>query len=129
MSFRHLVKAANAASFGWQLSGSRSYLAAQVPALIEAPVEPPWPRDAFEVVFAPVIELELVITPEYNHSVPGVLKNAIDSVWVSFAFRNKPIMTVGYSGGMAGGVRTIEHLAQIAIEAVPLLKTLSLPPT
>jgi hypothetical protein len=38
MTFRHLVKAANAASFGWQLSGSRSYLAAQVAALIEAPV-------------------------------------------------------------------------------------------
>jgi hypothetical protein len=32
MSFRHLVNAANAASFGWQLSGSRTYLAAQVPA-------------------------------------------------------------------------------------------------
>src|ERR1700683_3696515 len=32
----------------------------------------------------------LMITPEYNHSVPAVLKNAIDSVFVSFAFRNKP---------------------------------------
>jgi NAD(P)H-dependent FMN reductase len=64
----------------------------------------------------------LVITPEYNHSVPAVLKNAIDSVFVSFAFRNKPIAAVGYSGGIAGGVRAIEHLAQIAIEAemVPL---------
>src|SRR5262245_38761984 len=30
------------------------------------------------------------ITPEYNHSVPAVLKNAIDTVFVSFAFRNKP---------------------------------------
>ncbi len=64
----------------------------------------------------------LFITPEYNHSVPGVLKNAIDSVFVSFAFRNKPMVAVGYSGGVAGGVRAIEHLAQIAIEAelVPL---------
>ena len=59
----------------------------------------------------------LVITPEYNHSVPAVLKNAIDSVFVSFAFRNKPIAAVGYSGGIAGGVRAIEHLAQIAVEA------------
>lgn len=59
----------------------------------------------------------LVVTPEYNHSIPGVLKNAIDSVFVSFAFRNKPVAAVGYSGGMAGGVRAIEHLAQIAIEA------------
>jgi len=64
----------------------------------------------------------LVITPEYNHSVPAVLKNALDSVFVSFAFRNKPVAAVGYSGGIAGGVRAIEHLAQIAIEAemVPL---------
>ena len=30
----------------------------------------------------------LFITPEYNHSIPAVLKNAIDSVFVSFAFRN-----------------------------------------
>jgi NAD(P)H-dependent FMN reductase len=59
----------------------------------------------------------LVITPEYNHSIPSVLKNAIDSVFVSFAFRNKPIAAVGYSGGIAGGVRAIEHLAQIAVEA------------
>ena len=64
----------------------------------------------------------LVITPEYNHSVPAVLKNAIDSVFVSFAFRNKPMSVVGYSGGIAGGVRAIEHLAHIAVEAemVPL---------
>jgi NAD(P)H-dependent FMN reductase len=64
----------------------------------------------------------LVVTPEYNHSVPAVLKNAIDSVFLSFAFRNKPIAVVGYSGGMGGGVRAIEHLAQIAVEAemVPL---------
>jgi NAD(P)H-dependent FMN reductase len=64
----------------------------------------------------------VVITPEYNHSIPGVLKNAIDSVFVSFAFRNKPLLAVGYSGGIAGGIRAIEHLAQIAVEAemVPL---------
>jgi NAD(P)H-dependent FMN reductase len=71
----------------------------------------------------------LVITPEYNHSVPGVLKNAIDNIFVSFAFRNKPLVTVGYSGGIAGGVRAIEHLAQIAIEAelVPLRAAVVIP--
>src|SRR5580704_3091003 len=71
----------------------------------------------------------LVVTPEYNHSVPGVLKNAIDSVWVSFAFRNKPLVAVGYSGGIAGGVRAIEHLAQIAIEAelVPIRTAVVIP--
>lgn len=71
----------------------------------------------------------LVITPEYNHSVPAVLKNAIDSVFVSFAFRNKPIAAVGYSGGIAGGVRAIEHLAQIAVEAEMMpLRTMTILP-
>jgi len=74
-------------------------------------------------------EAYLVVTPEYNHSIPGVLKNAIDSVFVSFAFRNKPLATVGYSGGIAGGVRAIEHLAQIAVEAelVPLRASVIIP--
>jgi NAD(P)H-dependent FMN reductase len=71
----------------------------------------------------------VVVTPEYNHSVPAVLKNAIDSVFVSFAFRQKPIVAVGYSGGIAGGVRAIEHLAQIAVEAemVPLRTAVVIP--
>ncbi|HLH99732.1 MAG TPA: NAD(P)H-dependent oxidoreductase [Acidimicrobiales bacterium] len=59
----------------------------------------------------------LVLTPEYNHSIPGVLKNAIDNVFLSFALRNKPIAAVGYSGGIAAASRAIEHLAHIAIEA------------
>jgi NAD(P)H-dependent FMN reductase len=35
------------------------------------------------------------VTPEYNHSVPAVLKNAIDSVFATFAFRNKPAARTG----------------------------------
>lgn len=71
----------------------------------------------------------LVITPEYNHSLPGELKNAIDSVFVSFAFRNKPLAAVGYSGGVGGGIRAIEHLIQVAVEveAAPLRSTVILP--
>ena len=71
----------------------------------------------------------LVITPEYNHSLPGVLKNAIDSVFVSFAFRNKPMAMIGYSGGIGGGIRALEHLSQVAIEqeAAPLRSTVILP--
>jgi NAD(P)H-dependent FMN reductase len=71
----------------------------------------------------------LFITPEYNHSVPAVLKNAIDSVFASFAFRNKPAAFAGYSGGIAAGVRAIEHLAHIAIEAemVPLRSSVLIP--
>jgi NAD(P)H-dependent FMN reductase len=71
----------------------------------------------------------IFLTPEYNHSLPGVLKNAIDSVWVSFGFRNKPVATVGYSGGIGAGIRAVEHLAQVAIEAeaVPLRNTVLIP--
>lgn len=47
----------------------------------------------------------LFITPEYNHSIPGVLKNAIDSVFASSALRNKPAAAVAYSGGIAAGAR------------------------
>lgn len=71
----------------------------------------------------------LFVTPEYNHSAPAVLKNAIDSVFASFGFRNKVTSFVGYSGGIAGGVRAIEHLSQIAIESemVPLRSCVVLP--
>ena len=41
----------------------------------------------------------VIVTPEYNHSVPGGLKNAIDTVWISFGFRNKPVAFVSYAGG------------------------------
>ena len=58
----------------------------------------------------------MIVTPEYNHSVPGGLKNAIDSVWVSFGFRNKPVAFVSYAGGQTGGVRAIEHLAHVFVE-------------
>jgi NAD(P)H-dependent FMN reductase len=71
----------------------------------------------------------LLVTPEYNHSIPGELKNAIDSVFVSFAFRNKPMAMVGYSSGVGGGIRAIEHLVQVAVEveAAPLRSTVVLP--
>lgn len=71
----------------------------------------------------------LVVTPEYNHSIPGVLKNAFDNVFVSYALRNKPIAAVGYSGGIAAATRAIEHLAHIAIEAdmAPLRSSVLIP--
>jgi len=71
----------------------------------------------------------IFVTAEYNHSIPGVLKNAIDNVFVSFAFRNKPAAFVGYSGGIAAGVRAVEHLAQVTIEAemVPLRNSILIP--
>jgi len=71
----------------------------------------------------------LVVTPEYLHSIPGVLKNALDNVFVSFALRNKPLGAVGYSIGVAAGVRAVEHLHDAAIESemVPLRNTVLIP--
>jgi len=59
----------------------------------------------------------IIVTPEYNHSIPGVLKNAIDSVFFSFRFRHKPVAFVAYSLGATAGARAIEHLTQIMVEA------------
>ena len=51
----------------------------------------------------------IFITPEYNHSVSGALKNAIDFVYGEW--NNKAAGFVGY--GSAGGARAIEHLRGI----------------
>lgn len=59
----------------------------------------------------------LVASPEYNYSVPGVLKNAID--WVSRAkpmpFAGKALGIVSASPGNLGGARMQYHLRQIAV--------------
>lgn len=69
------------------------------------------------------------VTPEYNHSIPAVLKNAIDSVYGSFAFRHKPAAFVGYSAGPMAATRAIEHLALVAVELemMPLRNTVLIP--
>lgn len=74
-------------------------------------------------------DVYLFVTPEYNHSMPAVLKNAIDSVFASFGFRNKAAAFVSYSGGIAAGVRAIEHLAAVAVEAemMPLRSAVIVP--
>src|SRR5690606_2735924 len=52
------------------------------------------------------------VTPEYNHSTSGVLKNAIDYLYAEW--NDKAAAFVGY-GGLGGG-RAIEHLRGIAAE-------------
>jgi len=60
----------------------------------------------------------LIATPEYNYSVPGVLKNAID--WASRPFEDnsldgKPVAIMSASTGMFGGVRAQYHLRQVFV--------------
>jgi NAD(P)H-dependent FMN reductase len=54
----------------------------------------------------------IFVTPEYNHSTSGVLKNAIDYLYAEW--NNKAAAFVSY--GSLGGARAIEHLRGIASE-------------
>jgi chromate reductase, NAD(P)H dehydrogenase (quinone) len=58
----------------------------------------------------------LIATPEYNHSIPGALKNALD--WASRpfatnAFRNKPVAVIGASTGLFGAVWAQAELRKV----------------
>jgi len=57
----------------------------------------------------------LISTPEYNYSIPGVLKNAIDCASRPYgdnAFEHKPVAIMGASPGMMGTARAQYHLRQ-----------------
>lgn len=68
----------------------------------------------------------IIVTPEYNYSVPGVLKNGLD--WLSRMqpqpFAGKPVAIQTASPGMIGGARAQYHLRQslVFLDAVPLNK-------
>jgi chromate reductase len=60
----------------------------------------------------------LIVTPEYNYSIPGVLKNAID--WGSrpygdSAWSGKPAAIMGVSVGNLGTARAQYHLRQVFV--------------
>jgi chromate reductase len=60
----------------------------------------------------------LIATPEYNYSVPGVLKNAIDWATRPYGdnpFNEKPVAIMSASVGMLGGARAQYHLRQIFV--------------
>lgn len=59
----------------------------------------------------------IIVTPEYNYSVPGVLKNALD--WLSKVpaqpFAGKPVLLQTASPSQLGGARAQYHLRQILV--------------
>jgi chromate reductase len=85
---------------------------------------PPFNQDQEKQPPARVTELKakvraadaiLFATPEYNYSIPGVLKNAID--WASRpygdnAWQGKPVAVMGASVGILGSARAQYHLRQ-----------------
>jgi chromate reductase len=69
----------------------------------------------------------IIVTPEYNWSIPGVLKNAID--WLSRGDKvmvGKPTLVAGVSNGMMGTIRAQLHLREVL--ASPGVSARLLPP-
>jgi chromate reductase, NAD(P)H dehydrogenase (quinone) len=57
----------------------------------------------------------LIVTPEYNYSIPGVLKNAMDSASRPYgdnSLQGKPVAIMSASTGILGGARAQYHLRQ-----------------
>ena len=91
-----------------------------------API-PPFSEDEEKTPPAAVVEFKrairaadaiLIATPEYNYSIPGVLKNAID--WASrpygdSAWSGKPVAILGASVGKLGTARAQYHLRQVFV--------------
>ena len=56
----------------------------------------------------------ILVTPEYNHAIPGELKLLLDSLVNSYV--GKAVGLVGVSAGTLGGARVIDHIKPILIE-------------
>ena len=67
----------------------------------------------------------LIVTPEYNYSMPGSLKNAIDFLFHEWNY--KPVAFVSY-GGMSGGVRSVQMAKQVVttLKMVPLSEAVNI---
>jgi len=55
----------------------------------------------------------IIVTPEYNHGYPGVLKDALDHLYKEW--NGKPVAFVSYGGG-SGGIRALEQLRLVTVE-------------
>lgn len=78
--------------------------------LVYAPVENPVARRWATKMAS--FDGYIFVTAEYNHSITGVLKNALDHLYSEV--HRKPATFVGYGG--AGGARAVEHLRNILAE-------------
>jgi NAD(P)H-dependent FMN reductase len=55
----------------------------------------------------------VIVTPEYNGGIPGILKYFIDMLPFPESFENRPVCFVGVSAGIWGALRPIEQLQAI----------------
>ena len=94
---------------------------AQVMSLQDLPSETFSP-DSYQEKPAKVVEFTervlcakglVVITPEYNGSMPGALKLFIDLLPFPESFENRPVCYIGVAAGQFGGLRPVEHAMQV----------------
>jgi chromate reductase len=97
----------------------------------DLPGDQPIPVRRFKAALE-LADAVLVATPEYNSSIPGVLKNALD--WASRPLvespvRNKPVAVISSSTGMFGGVWAAAETRKVfgALGARALEDTISVP--
>ncbi|MHC5263619.1 NADPH-dependent FMN reductase [Streptomyces sp. UC4497] len=105
--------------------GQREDLRADVVDLAETPLPtvlpafgqepPPGTKEALALVSPRLAAADafVFVTPEYNHSFPASLKNAID--WHNQEWHRKPVAFVSY-GGLSGGLRAVEQLRLVMAE-------------
>ncbi|MCE1187700.1 MAG: NAD(P)H-dependent oxidoreductase [Ignavibacteria bacterium] len=81
------------------------------------------PEDKFVAIHNILSDADgfIIVTAEYNHSIPPALKNLLDHYRIEYFF--KPSGIVSYSSGPFGGIRAAEHMKQICSE----LKTPAIP--
>ncbi|MEV0575972.1 MULTISPECIES: NADPH-dependent FMN reductase [unclassified Streptomyces] len=88
-----------------------------LPTVLPAFGEPPAPgtEEALALVSPRLAAADafVFVTPEYNHSFPASLKNAID--WHNQQWHAKPVAFVSY-GGLSGGLRAVEQLRVVMAE-------------
>ncbi len=86
------------------------FLDEPTPAALDSDYSRPHTRRWSEIIAS--FDGYVFVTPEYNHSLSGALKNAIDYLYTEW--RNKAAGFVGY--GLHGGIRAVEHLRLVLAE-------------
>lgn len=99
----------------------------------DEPVSPsmakePYPNKNVQKLSKKISEADgfIVVTPEYNHGYPAVLKNMFDYIYHDW--NRKAIGFVSY--GTVGGARSVEQLRQVAVELqmAPIRQSVHIPP-
>lgn len=88
---------------------------AQLPPEIFSPLSYAEKPKAFEPFSQMVLNAKglVIVTPEYNGSVPGILKYFIDMLKFPESFEFRPVCFVGLGAGMWGALRPVEQLELI----------------